>query len=157
MNRPSWDDSLMKMTAVVAERSTCKKHYVGAIIAHGKRIIAIGSNEAPKGTKDCLELRCLRNELKIPSGTKHEICRAVHAEQNAIIQGAYHGISVKGATMYCTLPPCNICAKMIVNAGINIFVTYGNYPDKEAMKTLKEGGVTFLQTTKPNNYIEFKD
>ncbi|MBI3990744.1 MAG: dCMP deaminase family protein, partial [Candidatus Omnitrophica bacterium] len=113
-NRPSWDEYFMKMALLVAERSTCLRHHVGAVIVKDKRMLTTGYNGAPAGTKDCLELGCLRDELKIPSGTRHEICRAIHAEQNALIQAALYGVSVAGATIYCTHSPCILCAKMLV-------------------------------------------
>ena len=147
----------MKMAALVAERSTCLRHNVGAIIVKDKRIMATGYNGAAKGVKDCLEQGCLRNQLNIPSGTRHEICRAIHAEQNAIIQGAYHGINLNGGIMYCTHTPCMICAKMIVNSGIKRIVSYQDYSDQSARDFLKEAGVELEKISKPNNIINFKD
>lgn len=155
--RPSWDEYFMKNAALVSERSTCLRHHVGAIIVKDKRIITTGYNGAAKGTKDCLELGCLREELKIPSGTRHEICRAIHAEQNAIIQGAYHGSSVKGGTIYCTHTPCMICAKMIANSGIEEVISYQDYPDEEAKKFLKEAGINLRKISRPKEYLELKD
>jgi len=122
---------------IVAERSTCRRHHVGAVIVKNKRILTTGYNGAPAGMKDCLELGCLRDEQDIPSGKNHEICRAIHAEQNAIIQAGLHGVNIKDSDVYCTHPPCILCAKMLINAGIKRFVTYGNYPDKEAIEYLK--------------------
>ncbi|MCK5149853.1 AAA family ATPase [Candidatus Pacearchaeota archaeon] len=155
--RPTWDEYFMKTAALVAERSTCLRHHVGAVIVKDKRIITTGYNGAAKGVKDCLELGCLRNELKIPSGTRHEICRAIHAEQNAIIQGAFHGISLKDSTLYCTHTPCMICAKMIVNSGIDKIVSYQDYPDESAKKFLEEAKVDLIKVQKPKQDIEFKD
>ncbi len=155
--RPSWDEYFMKNAALVSERSTCLRHHVGAIIVKDKRIITTGYNGAAKGVKDCLELGCLRDELGIPSGTRHEICRAIHAEQNAIIQGAFHGISVKGGTLYCTHTPCMICAKMIVNSGIEEVVSYHDYPDEEARKFLGEADVKLRKISRPKEYLELKD
>ena len=127
--RPSWDEYFLKMAYLVAERSTCLRHHVGAIIVKEKQVLATGYNGAARNTRDCLELGCLRDELKIPSGERHEVCRGIHAEQNAIIQAARHGVNINGGTIYCTHSPCIICAKMIVNAGIQRIVVYGDYPD----------------------------
>lgn len=129
IKRPSWDEYFMKLAWLVAERSTCMRHHVGAVIARDKRILTTGYNGAAAGVEDCMALGCLRDELKIPSGTRHEICRAIHAEQNAIIQGGFHGINIKGSTLYCTHSPCILCAKMIVNAGIKRVVMSIVYPD----------------------------
>lgn len=140
-NRPSIDEYFMEIAHVVAKRATCQRHNVGAVIVKDKHIITTGYNGAPAGTKDCLELGCLRDKLKIPSGTRHEICRAVHAEQNAIIQAAYHGNDTKGAIIYITHSPCILCAKMIVNAGIKRVVCDIVYPDREWEPLFKEAGV----------------
>jgi dCMP deaminase len=141
--RPTWDEYFLKMCFLVAERSTCKRHHVGAVIVKNKRILTTGYNGAVAGTKDCLELGCLRDKMKIPSGTRHEICRAVHAEQNAIIQGGLHGINLLGSTIYCTHSPCILCAKMIANAKIERFVTCNVYPDKSYIELFKECGIKF--------------
>jgi dCMP deaminase len=151
--RPSWDEYFLKMTFLVAERSTCRRHHVGAIIVRDKRILTTGYNGAPSGCKDCLELGCLREELKIPSGERHELCRGVHAEQNAIIQAGSYGININGATMYCTHSPCLICAKMIVNAKIKRFVTYKDYPDENFKNLFKEAGVEFVKLDLPKTEI----
>lgn len=155
--RPSWDEYFMKLAALVAERSTCLRHNTGAIIVKGKRVLTTGYNGAARGVKDCLELGCLRNKLSIPSGTRHEICRAIHAEQNAIIQGGLHGINIDGSTMFSTHTPCMICAKMIVNAGIKEVVSYQDYADEEAKKFLGQSGVELRKISKPSNTINFKD
>jgi len=155
--RPSWDEYFMKMASLVAERSTCLRHHIGAIIVKGKRILTTGYNGAAKDVKDCLELGCLRNELGIESGTRHEICRAIHAEQNAIIQAGVHGINISGSTIYCTHTPCMICAKMIVNAGIKEVVSYHDYADEEARKFLEEAGIKLRKVPKPDNTIDFKN
>jgi len=141
MPRPSWDEYFMKICDVVAERSTCKRHNFGAVIVRDKRLLATGYNGAPRGLPHCLELGCLRDELGIASGTHHEICRGVHAEQNAIIQCALHGVSSKDSTMYVNGIPCKICAKIIINAGINRVVYSGDYADKEAFELFKQAGV----------------
>ena len=155
--RPSWDEYFMKMASLVAERSTCLRHHVGAIIVKKKRVLTTGYNGAAKGVKDCFELGCLRDELEIESGTRHEICRAIHAEQNAIIQAGVHGINISNSTMYCTHTPCMICAKMIVNAGIKEVISYHDYADEEARKFLKEAGVNLRKIPRPDNTIIFKD
>ncbi|QLJ52649.1 MAG: CMP/dCMP deaminase zinc-binding [Candidatus Fermentimicrarchaeum limneticum] len=145
MSRPSWDEYFMKICDVVAERSTCKRHNFGAVIVRDKRLLATGYNGAPSGLPHCLEIGCLRDELGIPSGTKHEICRGVHAEQNAIIQCALHGVSSKDATMYVNGIPCKICAKIIINSGIKRVVYGGDYADKEAFELFKQAGVQMDQ------------
>ena len=147
--RPGWDEYFMKAAFLVAERSTCLRHHVGAVIVRDKRILTTGYNGAAKGIKDCIELGCLRNEMNIPSGTRHEICRAIHAEQNAIIQGGLHGITIKGAAIYCTHSPCILCAKMLVNAGITHFITCNDYPDKAFKELFDEAGVKFSKIPKP--------
>lgn len=150
------DEYFLKIASVVAERSTCHRHNVGAVIVKDKHIISTGYNGAAAGTKDCLELGCLRDELGIPSGTRHEICRAIHAEQNAIIQAALHGKTTTGATIYCTHTPCILCAKMIVNAKITKLVTYGNYPDNSFTALFDEAGIEFVKTAAPDNKIKLK-
>lgn len=147
--RPSWDEYFMKMAYLVAERSTCLRHHVGAVIVKNNTIIGSGYNGAPSGTKDCTELGCLRDQLGIKSGTRHEVCRAVHAEQNAIIQASLHNTSTEGAVIYCTHSPCIICAKMVANAKIKRFVTSGFYPDKSYQDLFAESGVKFDVIGKP--------
>ena len=116
--RPSWPEYFMAITHMVAKRSTCLRRTVGAILVKDKRILATGYNGAPAGLRHCVEVGCLREDTSIPSGTRHELCRGLHAEQNVIIQAAYHGIAINGAILYCTNKPCVICSKMIINAGI---------------------------------------
>ncbi|MEA2036928.1 MAG: dCMP deaminase family protein [Nanoarchaeota archaeon] len=147
--RPSWDEYFLKIAMLVAERSTCLRHNVGAIIVKNKRVLTTGYNGAAAGVKDCLELGCLREENNIPSGEKHEICRAIHAEQNAIIQAGLHGVNIEGATIYCTHPPCILCAKMLANAKIKRFVAYGEYSDESAKVLLQEVGIAFVKLDKP--------
>jgi dCMP deaminase len=149
--RPSWDEYFMKLAWLVAERSTCRRHHVGAVIVRDKRILTTGYNGAAKGTKDCLSLGCLRSILNIPSGQKHEICRAVHAEQNAIIQGGYNGINIKDSILYCTHSPCVLCAKMIVNVEIKKVITNIKYPDSTFKKLFSEVGIEF-STLQFNNF-----
>ncbi|MDR1400918.1 MAG: cytidine/deoxycytidylate deaminase family protein [Endomicrobium sp.] len=143
-NRPSWNEYFIKLAWLVAERSTCLRHHVGAIIVKDKRILTTGYNGAAVGLHSCIHFGCLRNALNIPSGQRHEICRAIHAEQNAIIQGGYHGISTKGATLYCTHSPCVLCAKMIVNAAIKKVVADVEYPDNSFKELFSAAGVKFL-------------
>ena len=138
MNRPSWDEYFMQMAELTAQRSTCLRRQVGAIIVKEKHIIATGYNGAPKGLPHCEELGgCLREKLEIPSGERHELCRALHAEQNAIIQAATLGQSIEGATIYITHQPCIICAKMIINAGISRIVIRRGYPDEMSRGMLR--------------------
>ena len=119
----------MSITEMVAMRSTCVRRKVGALLVKEKRILATGYNGAPAGLKHCDEVGCLRKDESIPSGTRHELCRGLHAEQNAIIQAAYHGISIQGATLYCTNKPCVICSKMVINAGIREIFFAAGYDD----------------------------
>jgi dCMP deaminase len=141
--RPSWDEYFMKLAWLVAERSTCERHHVGTVIVRDKRILTTGYNGTASGTKDCLALGCLRNAMNIPSGQRHEICRAIHAEQNAIIQGGYNGININNSTLYCTQSPCVLCAKMIVNSGIKKVVADIEYPDNTFKELFSEAGIEF--------------
>lgn len=151
------DDYFLKIAAVVAERSTCLRHNVGAVIVKDKKILTTGYNGAASGIKDCLELGCLRDQKNIESGVRHEVCRGIHAEQNAIIQAALHGVNIADSTMYCTHTPCILCAKMIANAKIKTFITYGDYPDKDFLTLFKEVGIKFEKRKKPNQIINFLD
>jgi dCMP deaminase len=139
----------MEITTLVAKRSTCRRRAVGAIIVKDKRILSTGYNGAPTGTRHCIDIGCLREELNIASGQRHELCRAIHAEQNAIIQAAYHGVSVKGATLFCTHLPCAICAKMIINAGIKKIFYQSGYADEMSIGLLAEAGVELIQLNVP--------
>jgi dCMP deaminase len=143
--RISWQDYFMGMAQLAAKRSTCLRRQVGAVIVVDRRIIATGYNGACKGVRDCLELGCLRDELGIESGTRQEVCRAAHAEQNAIIQCAVHGVSCKGGTLYTTLSPCFICARMIVNAGIVEVRSLEKYTDSAAADLFGEAGIKQYQ------------
>ena len=143
--RPSWDAYFMNITTLVAQRSTCTRRAVGAIIVKDKRILSTGYNGAPTGIRHCLEVGCLRESLQVPSGERHELCRGIHAEQNAIIQAAYHGVSVKGALLYCTNQPCAICAKMIINAGIKKIYYQSGYTDALAQEMLTEAGIDLIK------------
>ena len=144
MTRPSWDEYFMKIAHLVAERSTCLRRSVGAIIVKDKRIISTGYNGAPRGLTHCLEAGCLRERMGIPSGERQELCRGAHAEQNAIIQAASSGVSMEGAAMYCTTAPCATCAKMILNAGIKRLVLGGKYPDSLGEALIDEAGVVTI-------------
>ena len=128
-DRPSIDDYFLEIASVVAKRSTCLRNTVGAVIVRDKRILSTGYNGAPRNLKHCLDIGCIRDKENIASGTHHEKCRAVHAEQNAIIQAALHGVGTEGATMYCTHQPCILCTKMIINAHIVRVVYTTSYPD----------------------------
>ena len=145
MERPSWDEYFMEMAELTAKRSTCMRRNVGAVIVQDKHIIATGYNGAPKGIPHCEEIGgCLRERMKVPSGERHELCRALHAEQNAIIQAATLAQSIEGASIYITNQPCVICAKMIINAGIKRFVVKEGYPDKLAVDLLAEAGLQIV-------------
>ncbi|KXG77932.1 tRNA-specific adenosine deaminase [Fervidicola ferrireducens] len=144
VERPPWDDYFMEIARVVAKRSTCLRRSVGAVVVLEKRILTTGYNGAPTGLAHCLEVGCLREKMGIPSGERHELCRGLHAEQNAIIQAAVWGISIKGATLYVTCQPCALCAKMLINAGIKKIVYEGEYPDELAMELLSEAGIEIV-------------
>ncbi len=139
--RPSWDAYFMEMAEVIKNRSTCLRRQVGAIIVKDKRILASGYNGAPSGMKHCEETGCLRQQMNIPSGERHELCRGIHAEQNAIIQAALHGVKIQGATLYVTINPCILCSKLIINAGIEKVVFRGSYPDEFSLNMLEEAGI----------------
>lgn len=139
--RPSWDEYFMEVAQLVAKRSTCLRRNVGAVLVKDKRILATGYNGSPRGLKHCLDIGCIRQKLNIPSGERHELCRALHGEQNALIQASLHGIGVEGSTLYATNQPCIICAKMLINAGIKEIVVADGYPDKMAMEFLKEAKI----------------
>ena len=140
-DRPSWDQYFMDIVELVSRRSTCLRRKVGAILVRDKRILATGYNGPPTGIAHCSEVGCLRDKLGVPSGERHELCRGLHAEQNAIIQAALYGVSTKGATIYCTNHPCIICSKMIINSGIVAFVYGEDYRDELAEEMLGEAGL----------------
>jgi dCMP deaminase len=139
--RPDWDHYFFQITRLVATRSTCLRRNVGAVIVKEKRILATGYNGAPSGLPHCLDVGCLREELKIPSGERQEICRGIHAEQNALVQAAKFGISVNGSMIYVTHHPCVVCAKLLINAGIKEICYLEDYPDELAKSLLKEAGI----------------
>jgi len=157
LERLSFDDYCLKIASVVAERSTCRRHHMGAVAVRDKHILTTGYNGAAAGLKDCLELGCLRDEQGIPSGERHEICRAIHAEQNVIIQAALHGVSLEGCTIYCTHTPCVLCAKMLINARIRRFVTFGNYSDDAFKELFREAGIEVEIRERPSPEITFLD
>jgi len=148
-DRPSWDQYFMSISRLVSGRSTCLRRKVGAILVLDRRILATGYNGAPAGLPHCEETGCVRERLKVPPGERHELCRGIHAEQNAIIQSANYGTGIDGATIYTTHHPCSVCAKMIINAGIKRVVTADAYPDDMAVDMLKQAGieVTTLEET----------
>lgn len=142
MSRPSWPEYFMTITNMVAKRSTCLRRHVGAILVKDKRILATGYNGAPAGIRHCKETGCIRQDSDVPSGQRHELCRGLHAEQNVIIQAAYHGVSIDGSTLYCTNKPCIICSKMLINAGIKKIVYGEGYDDPLADEMLTEADIT---------------
>lgn len=139
--RPSWDEYFMEITQVVASRSTCLRRMVGCVIVKNKRLLASGYNGAPSGLQHCDQAGCIRECKGIPSGERQELCRGLHAEQNAIVQAALHGVSVAGGTLYCTHQPCITCTKMIINAGIGRVLFANSYPDDLARQMFAEAGV----------------
>jgi dCMP deaminase len=157
LTRPDIDEYFLKIASVVAERATCRRHHVGAVAVKDKHILATGYNGAPAGLKDCLELGCLRDELGIPSGERHEICRGIHAEQNVIIQASLHGVSLEGSTIYCTHTPCVLCAKMLVNAKIKRYVSFGKYNDNTFLSLFKEAWITVDIRKRPRSRITYLD
>jgi len=148
MKRPGWDEYFMKITHDVAERAICVKRQVGAVIVKDNRILSTGYNGAPKGFPHCTPEKCIRRQMNIPSGQRHELCRGLHAEQNAIIQAAWHGAKIEGATMYCNYQPCVICVKMMINAGILRLVYEGGYPDELAEEMLSASAIKVMKYEK---------
>ena len=148
MERPSWDKYFMEMTRLAAKRSTCLRRHVGAVLVKDTRVISTGYNGAPSGVTHCEVTGCLRQKLNVPSGQRHELCRGLHGEQNAIIQAALHGVSTEGATIYCTTKPCSICTKMIINAKISRIVYDEHYDDELADELLKDTDIRVLQFNK---------
>jgi len=144
-HRPTWDAYFMDIAVLVAKRSTCLRRSVGALIVKDKRILTTGYNGAPSGIRHCTEIGCLRESMNIASGQRHELCRGIHAEQNAIIQAAYHGVSIAGATLYCTNLPCSICTKMIINAGIKRIYYLDGYADDLSEAMLAESEIEVIQ------------
>ena len=155
-HRPSWNEYFMRIAMLAATRSTCLRRQVGAVIVKNKKVLATGYNGSPSGLKHCLDIGCLREELGIPSGQRHELCRAIHAEQNAIIQAATSGISIEGGILYSTTFPCILCAKMLINAGVREIYFAEGYPDDLSRQMLDEAGVQvhYLVLTKSSPVIE---
>jgi len=151
MARLNSDEYYIKLAKVISERSTCKRHQVGAIAVKDKQLLVTGYNGAPTGFPDCLTLGCLRDELNIPSGERTEICRAIHAEQNVIIQAALHGVSIKGSTIYCTHSPCVLCTKMLINAEISRFVFTENYADTAFIVMFQDAKIETYRMPNDNN------
>jgi len=139
--RPSWDEYFIDIARLVSKRSTCLRRKVGAVIVKQRRVLATGYNGTPTNITHCEETGCLRESLGIPSGQRHELCRGLHAEQNALLQASLYGISLEGASLYCTTQPCIICVKMLINAGIKEVVIRDGYPDKLAREFLKEAKI----------------
>lgn len=150
--RPSWDSYFMEITHIVAKRSTCLRRSVGALLVIDRRIITTGYNGVPRGLKHCAQVGCLRTRRNIPSGERHEICRGLHAEQNAIIQAAVHGVSIEGAMLYCTNQPCVICSKMLINAGIQKIMIAGGYPDELSEAMLRDAGIRVVKYGGPHDH-----
>ncbi|MFH1013817.1 MAG: dCMP deaminase family protein [Thermoplasmatota archaeon] len=155
-SRPSYDEYFMKMAFLTASRSTCLRRKVGAVLVKEKHVLSTGYNGPPKGLRHCDETGCMREQLSIPSGERHEICRGLHAEQNAIIQAALFGISIKDSVLYVTNTPCVVCAKMLINAGVKEIIYEGEYPDNLAMEMLSESNMKLrrFQTSKSNKFLE---
>ena len=145
MSRKSWDEYFMAIAELVAERSTCLRRQVGAVIVKDRKILSTGYNGAPRGIRHCSEVGCLREQLNIPAGERHEICRGTHAEQNAIIQAATFGVDISGGIVYSTHQPCFICTKMLINAKISKIVYKKEYPDELAIDMLKEAKIPFVK------------
>ncbi len=139
--RPSWDEYFLRITKEVAQRSTCLRRQVGALLVLDKHILTTGYNGAPSGLPHCLEIGCLREQLKVPPGERHELCRGLHAEMNALLQASQCGVKISGATLYSTTYPCSLCAKMLVNTGIKRIVTLTDYPDALAKEILSAANV----------------
>ncbi|HHW92000.1 MAG TPA: dCMP deaminase family protein [Firmicutes bacterium] len=155
--RPSWDDYFMEIAGVIAKRSTCLRRQVGAVLVRDKHILATGYNGAPAGVPHCREVGCLREKLGVPPGERHELCRGLHAEQNAIIQAALHGVTTMGSTLYVTCQPCIVCTKMLLNAGVKRVVFQGPYPDPLAREMLKDSSLILERYGKGENSEEKGD
>lgn len=148
-SRPAYDEYFMRIAKIVATRSTCLRRHVGAVIVRNNHILSTGYNGPPKGFKHCDETGCMREKLDIPRGERHELCRGLHAEQNAIIQAAVFGVSIKGGTIYVTHFPCSVCAKMLVNAELKEIVYKIMYPDELSLEILKESNLNVRQLRVP--------
>lgn len=144
-DRPSWTTYFMDITELVAKRSTCTRRAVGAVLVKDKQVLATGYNGAPSGVTHCADTGCLREQMNIPSGERHELCRGVHAEQNAIVQAALYGVSIKDSTLFCTNLPCSICAKMLINAGIKTIYYKSGYADTISEGMMKEAKIEVIK------------
>jgi dCMP deaminase len=153
MERPGNDEYFMEMAFLVAKRSTCLRRRVGAVVVRDKHVISTGYNGSPRGTLHCEELGCIRQQMNIPSGTRHELCRGVHAEQNAVAQAAYFGTSVKDATIYTTTYPCSMCAKILINAGIKEVVYAEGYVDDLSKKLFAETDIKVREFVLPGQKL----
>ncbi len=142
--RLSWDEYFMEITHLVAKRSTCMRRQVGAVIVRDRRILATGYNGAPRGLAHCADIGCLREKMGVPSGRMQELCRGLHAEQNAIIQAALFGVSIENSMIYTVTQPCVVCAKMIINSGIKRVVFNDFYPDQLAEEMFEEANVELV-------------
>ena len=142
--RPTWDEYFLRITEEAAKRSTCLRRQVGAILVREKRILTTGYNGAPRGLPHCSEVGCLREKEGVPSGERHELCRGLHAEMNALLQAAVHGIRIERATLYSTTYPCSLCAKMLINCGVERVVCTEDYPDPMAKEMLEQAGIDVL-------------
>ncbi len=143
-DRPSWENYFMDIASLVALRSTCLRRQVGAVVVKNKRILSTGYNGAPSGIRHCAQTGCLREIMKVPSGERHELCRGIHAEQNAIIQAAFHGVSINESLLFCTNHPCSICAKMLINSGIKMIYHQFGYADDLAREMFEEARVSVI-------------
>jgi dCMP deaminase len=143
--RPDWEEYFMEIARVVSTRSSCLRRQVGAVLVKNRQILATGYNGVPRGLRHCEDRGCLREELGVPSGERHELCRGLHAEQNAIIQAAYHGVAIRGAELFCTHQPCVVCAKMLVNAEVPTVYFKGAYPDRLAMEVFEEAATKLVR------------
>lgn len=139
--RPDWEVYFLKMARLASTRSTCIRRHVGAVLVKDRKVLATGYNGVPSGISHCADVGCLRDEEQIPSGQRHELCRGLHAEQNAILQAAYHGVSIQGSVLFCTNFPCVICSKMLINAGIRQIFYLEGYPDSLSETLLNEAGM----------------
>jgi len=143
--RPDWDTYFMDMAKLASRRSSCLRRAVGAVLVKDRRLLATGYNGVPSGVTHCEVTGCLREKLNVPSGERHELCRGLHAEQNAIIQAAFHGVSIRDAVLYCTNLPCIICAKMLINAGVRRIVYLEGYADPLTEEMLREVGMEVVR------------
>ena len=155
ISRPSYDEYFMQMAYLAASRSTCLRRHVGAVLVKDKHVLSTGYNGPPKGLRHCNETGCLREEQGVPSGERHEICRGLHAEQNAIIQASVFGVSIKNAVLYVTNTPCVVCAKMLINAGVTEIIYDGDYPDSLSIQMLNESNIKLTRFKPSENQDEF--